>query len=71
LQKKVQYKPALAAPNEPVKVEIRMMLVWKKNDSKPQLINNLIRLSKGEMIGVRYNKDKDWVGASAGLFCEE
>ncbi len=71
LQKKVQYKPALAAPNEPVKVEIRMMLVWKKNEAKPQLINNLIRLSKGEMIGVRYNKDKDWVGASAGLFCEE
>jgi hypothetical protein len=71
LQKKVQYKPALAAPNEPVKVEIRMMLVWKKNELKPRLINNLIRLSKGEMIGVRYNKDKDWVGASAGLFCDE
>jgi glutathionylspermidine synthase len=71
LQKKVQYKPALAAPNEPVKVEIRMLLVWKKDEAKPRLINNLIRLSKGEMIGVRYNKDKDWVGASAGFFCEE
>ncbi|MEN9610425.1 MAG: hypothetical protein RLZZ628_1239, partial [Bacteroidota bacterium] len=71
LQKKVQYKPALAAPNEPVKVEIRMLLVWKKNEAKPRLINNLIRLSKGEMIGVRYNKDKDWVGSSAGFFCDE
>jgi hypothetical protein len=61
----------LAAPNEPVKVEIRMLLVWKKNEAKPRLINNLIRLSKGEMIGVRYNKDKDWVGSSAGFFCDE
>jgi hypothetical protein len=70
LQKKVQYKPALAAPNEPVKLEIRMMFVWKKEDAKPILVNNLIRLSKGEMIGVRYNKDKDWVGASSGFFVE-
>jgi hypothetical protein len=28
--------------------------------------NNLGRLSKGKMIGVRYNKDKEWVG---GSFC--
>ncbi|MGK0427554.1 MAG: hypothetical protein ACJAUR_001667, partial [Ulvibacter sp.] len=26
------------------------------------------RLSKGEMIGVKYNKDRTWVGASVGLF---
>jgi len=28
----------------------------------------LIRLSKGEMVGVKYNKDKEWIGASLGLF---
>lgn len=28
--------------------------------------HNLARLSKGQMIGVRYNKDKEWVG---GTFC--
>ena len=70
LQRKVQYVPALHAPNEPAKIEIRMMMVWKKGDPRPQLVNNLIRLSKGEMIGVRYNKDKDWVGASVGLFSD-
>jgi hypothetical protein len=27
-----------------------------------------MRLSKGEMIGVKYNKDKTWVGGSVGFF---
>ena len=27
-----------------------------------------MRLSKGEMIGVKYNKDKTWVGGSTGFF---
>ncbi len=68
LQQKVHYAPVLDTPSGPTKVEIRMLLVWKKEWSRPMLVNNLIRLSKGEMIGVRYNKDKDWVGASVGLF---
>jgi hypothetical protein len=29
---------------------------------------NLVRLSRGEMIGVKFNKDKDWVGGTIGLF---
>jgi hypothetical protein len=28
----------------------------------------LARLSRGEMIGVKFNKDKDWVGGTLGLF---
>ena len=68
LQEKVQYAPILETPSGDTKIEIRMLMVWKKEWERPRLINNLIRLSKGEMIGVRYNKDKDWVGASVGLF---
>ena len=68
LQEKVHYAPALDTPSGPTKIEIRMLMVWKKEWARPLLVNNLIRLSKGEMIGVRYNKDKDWVGASVGLF---
>lgn len=68
LQEKVQYAPILDTPSGATKIEIRMLLVWEKKAKRPQLVNNLIRLSKGEMIGVRYNKDKDWVGASVGLF---
>lgn len=68
LQEKVHYAPILETPSGPTKIEIRMLMVWKKEWARPLLVNNLIRLSKGEMIGVRYNKDKDWVGASVGLF---
>lgn len=70
LQRKVEYVTGVQTPNpeEPSKCEIRMMLVWDKNWEKPRLVNNLIRMSKGEMVGVRYNKGKDWVGASVGFF---
>jgi hypothetical protein len=70
LQEKVQYAPVLETPSGPTKIEIRMLMLWKKGEKRPLLVNNLIRLSKGEMIGVRYNKDKDWVGASVGLFTQ-
>ncbi len=70
LQEKVTYEPVLAAPDGGVKCEIRMLMLWKKEWERPKLVNNLARLSKGEMIGVRYNKDKEWVGASVGFFEE-
>lgn len=70
LQEKVNYFPAIQTPdpNDPVKFEIRMMHTWAEDDKSPMLVNNLIRLSKGEMVGVKYNKDKEWIGASLGLF---
>ncbi len=70
LQRKVEYIPGIQTPNpeEPSKCEIRMMILWDKHWDKPRLVNNLIRMSKGEMVGVRYNKGKDWVGASVGFF---
>ncbi len=70
LQRKVQYVAAIETviPNEPSKCEIRMMLLWKKGWDKPRLVNNLIRMSKGEMVGVRYNMGKEWVGSSVGFF---
>lgn len=68
LQKKVLYKPILQAPDGKVKVEVRVLCVWPKAADAPSLLCNLVRLSRGEMIGVKFNKDKDWVGGSVGLF---
>ncbi|MEQ9299869.1 MAG: hypothetical protein RIF33_14945 [Cyclobacteriaceae bacterium] len=68
LQKKVKYEPIVQTPGEAVKCEVRMLMLWNKGESQARIVNNLVRLSKGEMIGVRYNKDKDWVGASVGFF---
>ena len=68
LQKKVDYAPLVETPDEPAKAEIRMMLVWEDGAARPEVITNLVRLSKGEMVGVRYNKGKSWVGGSVGFF---
>jgi hypothetical protein len=68
LQKKVNYLPVVQSFDGKVKAEIRILAVWKKDDDSPILVNNLVRLSRGEMIGVKFNKDKDWVGGTIGLF---
>ena len=70
LQRRVKYEPVIRSINEPVKCEIRMLMLWNKGETRATIVNNLIRLSKGEMIGVKYNKDKDWVGASVGFFSQ-
>lgn len=67
LQKKVNYLPIVQSPDGKVKAEVRVLCVWKKEDSSPTLLCNLVRLSRGEMIGVKFNKDKDWVGGTIGL----
>ena len=71
LQEKVNYVPIVDTLDMPAKCEIRMMCLWNKETGTAQVVNNLVRLSKGEMIGVRYNKDKTWVGASVGFFEDE
>tara|TARA_R110000868_G_scaffold398297_1_gene671397 strand:+ start:4381 stop:5577 length:1197 start_codon:yes stop_codon:yes gene_type:complete len=68
LQEKVAYHPIIETLDEPAKCEIRMMLLHCKKDNKTKIVSNLMRLSKGEMIGVKYNKDKTWVGGSTGFF---
>lgn len=68
LQRKVSYEPVIQAPDGLVKCEIRMMYGWNDNAAKPELLISLSRLSRGEMIGVRFNKDYTWVGGSATFF---
>ena len=68
LQRKVKYAEVIVTPNVPAKAEIRIFYFWKDGWQRPVAVNNLARLSKGKMIGVRYNMDKDWVGGSVALF---
>src|SRR5258706_6564331 len=68
LQRKVKYADAIETPDVPAKCEIRIFYFWKDGVARPVPANNLSRLSKGKMIGVRYNKDKEWVGGSYCLF---
>ena len=68
LQRKVKYADVIETPDIPAKAEIRIFYFWKDGAARPVATNNLARLSKGKMIGVRYNKDKEWVGGSFCLF---
>ena len=68
LQKKVDYAPfAVTVDGKKSKAEIRMMFVWPDNDRNPTLVNNLVRMSQGKMMGVDFNVEKTWVGASIAL----
>ena len=68
LQRKVKYADAIETPDGPAKGEIRLFYFWKDGEARPVAVNNLGRLSKGKMIGVRYNKDKTWVGGTMVYF---
>ncbi|QOD61087.1 hypothetical protein H9I45_01200 [Polaribacter haliotis] len=68
LQEKVAYAPIIETMDVPAKCEVRMMLLHNSKTNKTEIVSNLIRISKGEMVGVKYNKDKTWVGGSTGFF---
>lgn len=69
LQRKVAYEPVILTDDgSRVKSEIRMLYIWPDHADKPVLLTALSRLSRGEMIGVRFNRDFSWVGGSAVFF---
>jgi hypothetical protein len=67
LQKKVEYASCVPTVDGPKsKAELRMMFIWSEQ-GEPVLLNNLVRMSQGKMMGVDFNKDKTWVGSSIAL----
>jgi len=71
LQRKVKYADIIKTPDIPAKAEIRIFYFWKDGEARPVATQNLARLSKGKMIGVRYNKDREWVGGTLAYFERE
>ena len=68
LQKKVNYGAFVPTPDGPKsKAELRMMFLWPEDQREPVLVNNLVRMSQGKMMGVDFNKEKTWVGSSIAL----
>ena len=68
LQKKVAYAEFVpTVDGARSKAEVRMMFLWPDEDEHPTLVNNLVRMSQGKMMGVDFNKDKTWVGSSIAL----
>jgi len=65
LQRKINYEPAIKTPDIPAKAELRLLYIWQ---DKPLLVNNLVRMSKGKMMGVDFNKNQTWVGSSIAYY---
>ena len=68
LQRKVPYASVIPTPDDPAKVEIRIFYCWPPGADRPIPTMNLARISKGKMVGTRYNKDRTWVGGSICYF---
>lgn len=67
LMRKVDYARVVpAADGGRSRVEVRVMFVWR--DGRPLPVTTLARLSQGKMMGVKFNRDKTWVGSTSCLW---
>ena len=72
LQKKVNYEPIFEDINgEFSKAEIRLLYIWRDQDERPILLENLGRMTKAAMVNVDFNKkDAIWIGSSNAFFAD-
>ena len=72
LQEKITYAEAIRMPDgNGVKAEVRMMLLRPPGANRLEPLIPLVRLSRGKMLGVDFNKGFTWVGGSVGLWPRE
>lgn len=69
LQEKIDYAPMFQAPDGGgVRAEVRVMLVRPPDAPALVPLLNLVRMSRGSMMGVDQNADIDWVGGSVAMW---
>jgi hypothetical protein len=67
LMRKVDYAPVIETTDGArSRVEVRVMFVWTAG--RPLPVTTLARLSQGRMMGVKFNRDKTWVGSTSCLW---
>ncbi|MGH9384522.1 MAG: hypothetical protein ACRD2N_09575 [Vicinamibacterales bacterium] len=64
LQERIHFTPVIDTPHGATQSEIRVMYIWT---DRLRALLPLIRMGRGKMMGVDYNKGLRWVGASAGF----
>ena len=65
LQERVDFVPVIDTPEGKAKMEVRIMYLWL--DREMRAVNTIVRMGRGDQMGVDHNKNFDWVGASAGF----
>lgn len=64
LQERVDYGEEIRTPHGTTKAEVRVMYLWLE---RLLAVNTLVRLGRGKMMGVDFNKYLEWVGSSAAF----
>ena len=67
LQERVQFAPVIQTPQGATQAEVRILYLWPEGKRMQPMIS-LVRMGRGLMMGVDHNRDKTWVGGSAGFF---
>jgi hypothetical protein len=66
LQERVKFEPVIQTPEGMTQAEIRILYVWPEGKAMTPM-TSLVRMGRGLMMGVDHNRDRTWVGGSAGL----
>jgi hypothetical protein len=64
LQERMNFTPVVETPFGGTKLELRIMYVWL-DELRPVL--TIVRMGRGQQMGVDHNKGMKWVGSSAAL----
>jgi len=67
VQERVTFAHTIATPEGMTQAEIRILYVWPEGEAM-QPVMSLVRMGRGLMMGVDHNRDRTWVGGSAGLY---
>jgi hypothetical protein len=67
LQERVKFEPVIRTPEGMTQAEIRILYVWPEGKAMTPM-TSLVRMGRGLMMGVDHNRDRTWVGGSAGLW---
>jgi hypothetical protein len=67
LQRRMRFEPVIETPAGITQAEIRIMYVWPEGGEITPVLP-LLRMGRGIMMGVDYNRNLEWVGGSAALW---
>ena len=65
MQERVDFQPVIETPAGPTRIEIRIMYICHRGEMLP--VNVIIRMGRGAQMGVDFNRNMGWVGASAAF----
>ncbi len=67
LQQRVNFASVIDTPHGMTQPEIRILYLWP-DGGRLEPVLSLVRLGRGKMMGVDYNRDLEWVGGSAAFY---